>query len=316
LDHVHSLAFRAGNLRFFLYFKGQAVMRLLVLISLLSAPAIARADDDTLLFPWPDLAPGETERATGTTLPMRPQDNPPISRVVDIRRPTIAVFPPSNDANGTAVLVLPGGGFGKVVPDMEGSEAAHWLGKLGITTFVLNYRTTPKEPVANEPNWKRPLQDAQRSMRWIRANASKWNLQTDKLGLLAFSAGGQVGSILITGDHSAYEAIDGVDQQTYRPDFAMLIYPWRIYDAKTDALLPEITVKKKTPPSFIVHTHDDASTSLGSVLLYAAMKRHDVPAELHVYENGGHGYGSRNRPNSNIGTWSERAVDWLKLRLR
>ncbi len=286
----------------------------LCLFFLFASSAIAQADDRQVFFPWPDSAPGETELATGTTLPMREQDHPPITRVVDIRRPTIAVYPPTTDPNGTAVLVLPGGGFGKVVPDMEGSEAAIWLGELGITTFVLNYRTTSKDRHSDEPVWTRPLQDAQRSMRWLRANAANWNLKSDQIGLLAFSAGGQVGSLLISANQSAYESIDEVDQQSYRPDFAMLIYPWQIYDSKTDALLPQIKVTGQTPPSFIVHTHDDASTSLGSVYLYAAMKRNNVSAELHVYENGGHGYGSRDRPNSNIGTWSDRAVDWLRRR--
>lgn len=289
------------------------MFRMLALVVVLSgAPAVAK---ESVFFPWPDLAPGETERVTGTTLPMRPQDNPPITRVVDIRRPTITVYPPSTAANGTAVLVLPGGGFGKVVPDMEGSEAAKWLGKLGITTFVLSYRTTPKNPDPNEPTWRRPLQDAQRSISWLRANASKWNLQSEKIGLLAYSAGGQVGAMLITADRMSYASIDEVNQQSSRPNFAMLVYPWRIYDPDTDSLLPQIKVTKNTPPSFIVHTHDDASTSLGSVLLYADMKRSNVPAELHVYETGGHGYGSRNRPNSNIGSWSDRAVDWLERRL-
>ena len=278
------------------------------------ATAVVTADDPRF-FPWPDLAPGETERGTGTTLPMRPQDQPPITRVVDVRRPTITVFRPPGKVNGTAVLVLPGGGFGKIVPDMEGSEAAAWLGELGITTFVLHYRTTAKGAADNEPAWQRPLQDAQRSIRWLRANASDWNLAPDRIGLLAYSAGGQVGSILITATESAYQPLDAVDQQSFRPDFAMLIYPWRIYDPATDALLPEIRVTQQTPPAFIVHTHDDASTSLGSVLLYAALKRKQVSAELHIYENGGHGYGSRSRPGSNIGSWSQRAVDWLKLRL-
>ena len=296
------------------------MIRLFFLL-LLAVPAIARAAEPTVfpaeptIFPWPDLAPGETERSIGTMLPMRPQDKPPITRVVDIRRPTMAIYPPPGQPNGTAVLVLPGGGFGKVVPDMEGSEAAEWLGKLGITTFVLSYRTTPQPAAPDEPTWKRPLQDAQRSMRLIRANASKWNLQSDHIGLLAFSAGGQVGSILMTAKQAAYEPLDQVDQQRFRPDFAMLIYPWRIYDPSTAALLPEINVSKNTPPSFIVHTHDDASTSLGSALLYAAMKRNEVSAELHIYENGGHGYGSRDRPHSNIGSWSDRAVDWLRRRL-
>jgi len=289
-------------------------MTRLLLIFLLVLPAVTRADDHERFFPWPDLAPGETERATGTVLPMREQDKPPITRVVDIRCPTIAVIRPRKEPNGSAVLILPGGGFGKVVPDMEGSEAADWLGELGITTFVLSYRTTPKEVASAKPAWRQPLQDAQRSMRWIRANASNWNLKSDQIGLLAFSAGGQVGSILMTAPKAAYESIDEIDQQSYRPDFAMLIYPWRIYDPNTDALLPEIRVTKETPPSFIVHTDDDASTSLGSVLLYAEMKRNNVSAELHIYQNGGHGYGSRDRPNSNIGTWSNRAVDWLRLR--
>ena len=275
------------------------------------APTIAQET----VFVWPDLAPNETERATGTTLPMRPSDKPPITRVEKIRRPPMAVYPATKNASGAAVLILPGGGFGRVVPDLEGSEAARWLGELGVTSFVLNYRTRLEDASEDEPAWRRPLQDGQRAIRWIRAHASKWNLDKDQIGLLAFSAGGQVGSILITADKAAYEPIDSVDENSFRPNFAMLVYPWRIYDDATDALLPAIKVTAKTPPSFIVHTHDDASTSLGSVLLYAAMKRNNVPAELHVYENGGHGYGTRDRPNSNIGTWTDRASDWLARKL-
>jgi acetyl esterase/lipase len=285
-----------------------------ILLLLLSATSSATAQDAHPIFVWPDLAPGETERTTGKMLTMRPHDNPPITRIEKIRRPPMTVYPATVNANGAAVLILPGGGFGRVVPDLEGSEAAQWLGKLGVTSFVLNYRTK-LESAEDEPAWLRPLQDAQRAMRWIRANGSRWNLYRDRIGLLAFSAGGQVGSILITADQAAYEAIDAVDQREFRPNFAMLVYPWRIYDSATDALLPQIKVTPETPPSFIVHTHDDASTSLGSVLLYADMKRHNVPAELHIYENGGHGYGTRKRPNSNIGSWPDRATDWLKRRL-
>lgn len=276
--------------------------------------ATAIAEERSPIFVWPDLAPGETDRATGTTLPMRPTDNPPITRVEKIRRPPMVVYPATKNPNGAAVLILPGGGFGRVVPDLEGSEAAKWLGDLGVTSFVLNYRTR-RDDVGDEPAWRRPLQDGQRAMRWIRANAMKWNLDTKKIGLLAFSAGGQVGSILITADEAAYESIDAVDEQPFRPDFSLLVYPWRIYDQTSDGLLSQIKVTEKTPPSFIVHTHDDNSTSLGAVLLYADLKRNNVPAELHVYENGGHGYGTRDRPNSNIGSWTDRATDWLARRL-
>ncbi len=226
----------------------------------------------------------------------------------------MTVYPATKNPNGAAVLILPGGGFGRVVPDLEGSEAAEWLGELGVTSFVLNYRTR-FENAGDEPAWLRPLQDAERAMRWIRANASQWNLNTNKIGLLAFSAGGQVGSMLITAEAAAYESMDAVDEQPFRPDFSMLVYPWRIYDEANDGLLPQIKVTDKTPPTFIVHTHDDNSTSLGAVFLYADLKRNKVPAELHVYENGGHGYGTRDRPNSNIGSWTDRATDWLARKL-
>ncbi len=288
--------------------------RILLVVLLLPFCTAAFAQQTPPIFVWPDLAPDETDRATGTMLPMRPTDNPPITRVEKIRRPPMTVYPATENPNGAAVLILPGGGFGRVVPDLEGSEAATWLGELGVTSFVLNYRTR-REDAEDEPAWRRPLQDAQRAIRWIRANASKWNLDPKKIGLLAFSAGGQVGSILITADEAAYESIDAVDEQSFRPDFSMLVYPWRIYDQASDGLLPQIKVTTKTPPSFIVHTHDDNSSSLGAVFLYADLKRNNVPAELHVYENGGHGYGTRDRPNSNIGTWTDRATDWLARKL-
>ncbi len=275
---------------------------------------LSHGQDSPAIFVWPDLAPGESLRSTGTMLPMRATDHPPITRIEKIARPPMKVFRPTAEANGVAVLILPGGGFARVVPDLEGSEAAEWLGRLGVTSFVLNYRTNERK-AADEPAWRRPLQDSQRAMRWIRANADRWNLDPTRIGLLAFSAGGQVGAMLCTSEEAAYEKIDSIDGQSFRPDFAMLIYPWRIYDEKTDALLSEIRVTANTPTSFVIHTHDDRSTSLGAVLYYAGLKRNNVPAELHVYENGGHGYGTRDRPGSNIGSWTDRATDWLKRRL-
>lgn len=289
-------------------------MKQITFTLLLASIAVNASAQDSPIFVWPDLAPGETERTTGVTLPMRPRDNPPITRIEKIRRPPMTVYPAAETANGTAVLILPGGGFGRVVPDLEGSEAADRLGKLGVTSFVLNYRTR-LDSAGDEPAWMRPLQDAQRAIRWIRANAARWSLRQDRIGLLAFSAGGQVGAILITADQPAYQPIDEIDNGSFRPDFAMLVYPWRIYDSAADALMSPIEVDEKTPPTFLVHTHDDASSSLGAALLYADLKRRGVPAELHIYENGGHGYGTRNRPNSNIGSWPDRAADWLARRL-
>lgn len=258
---------------------------------------------------WPGLAPGETSSATGTLQPFRPQEEPPVSRVTDIRKPTIDVFLPQSPS-GVGVLVLPGGGFGKVVPDKEGSETAPWLNDLGIAVFVLRYRTNETTP-QSEPAWRRPLQDAQRALRLIRSRAKAWQIDPDRLGVLGFSAGGQVASILHTrGEQADYDAADDVDRQSPSPRFSLLVYPWRVLNAN-GALLEDIKVTAKTPPAFLVHTHDDASSSLGSVLIYAAMKCHGVDAELHVYRNGGHGYGMRPVSGSNIGSWPNRATDWL-----
>lgn len=201
------------------------------------------------VFVWPDLAPGETTREPGEALPPKEGEDPPITRLVKVRRPSMEVYlPPADKANGTAILVLPGGGFGKVVPDMEGSEAAPWLAEMGIATFVLSYRTNEITP-ADEPVWKRPLEDAQRALRIIRANAKQWNLAADRVGVLAFSAGGQVGAILhASGDKAAYEAVDDIDRNSCATDFSLLIYPWRVMDEKTGNLLPEMVYPRNRSP--------------------------------------------------------------------
>ena len=202
------------------------LVRCWVLISLLASLSLAASAAESPLSVWPDLAPGETSRETGTDLPRNPKEDPPITRVVNVRRPTIDVFLPEQP-NGTAILVLPGGGFGKIVPDMEGSEAAPDLNKLGIAVFVLRYRTN-EAITPGEPPWKRPLQDAQRSLRLIRSRADEWRIDPQRVGVLGFSAGGQVASILHTEDEPAYESLDAIDQESCRPDFSLLIYTWRV----------------------------------------------------------------------------------------
>lgn len=262
---------------------------------------------DNLLL-WQSTAPGESTLHTGRALPSRKTDNPLITRVEKITQPTLDVFP-APSPNGKSVLILPGGGFRYVVTDLEGSEAAKWLNDLGITAFVLRYRTSE----VREGAWRRALQDSQRAIRLIRSKADEWKLDTDQIGLLGFSAGGQVAAIHLTATEPAYEGQDKIDQHSFSPDFGILIYPWQIYDEGSESLISPIQVHQKTPPTFLVHTHDDASTSLGAVLFYAALKRKKIASEIHVYQNGGHGYGTRVRPNSFIGTWKDRATDWLRI---
>lgn len=290
-------------------FSVRGLFALSILVTSLHADDVPRTFQT---FVWPDLAPGETSHAVGEESPGRPGENPPITRLVNIRRPAIDVFLPEK-SNGTGILILPGGGFGKVVPDKEGSEAAPWLNDLGIAVFVLRYRTNETTPT-EEPAWKRPLQDSQRSLRLLRSRAAEWKLKPDRIGVLGFSAGGQVASILhCAGEQAAYSPIDEIDAGSCRPDFSLLIYPWRVQDPTTGRLLPEIQLTASCPPAFLVHTHDDASSSIGTALIYIGLKEHKVPAELHVYENGGHGYGMRPVPGSQIGTWPDRAAEWLRL---
>ncbi len=278
-------------------------------LSLLVSQSVLALEPDEVIDVWPDLAPGETSRDPGTALPGRDADNPPITRVESIKRPTMDVFKPTKPT-GQAILILPGGGFRYVVPDLEGSEAAQWLNEIGITVFVLRYRTTAD---ASLDPWRRPLQDSQRAMRVIRASAKQWNINPDSIGLFGFSAGGQIAAIHLTQATPSYDPIDSLDEVRFSADFSLLVYPWRIHDEVADALIKPIVISKNTPPAFIVHTHDDQSSSLGAVYYYVGLKKHDVPAEIHVYSNGGHGYGVRSRPGSMIGTWKDRATEWLQI---
>lgn len=257
---------------------------------------------------WPKLAPGETTRNRGETLPYRENEKPRVTRVVKISRPTFTVHL-AEKPTGAAVVILPGGGFGKVVPDKEGTEVAQWLNQLGIAAFVLSYRTTEDRSV---PGWVKPLQDAQRMMALVRSQAKSYGLKTDQIGLAGFSAGGQVAAKLLCDQGKlSYQRIDEVDDVSHRPDFAMLIYPWRVYDTTTERLIPGVNVTQDVPSTFIVHTDDDASSSLGAVLFYAELKKLKISSELHVYGDGGHGYGLRKVFGSQISTWTDHAADWL-----
>ena len=258
---------------------------------------------------WPHLAPAETTSNPGEAQAFRPGENPPVLRIQKITQPLLQVFLPKSRSTQAAALILPGGGYGKVVTNKEGSEAALWLNELGIAAFVLSYRTSSPNETRQ---WFRPLQDSQRAMRLIRSRAKKWKINKDKVGLIGFSAGGQVAAIHLADTYpSTYDNIDSVDSIDHYPNFSLLIYPWNVMNRATSQLMPEIKLSEKTPPCFLVHTDDDASTSLGSVAIYSALKSMGIPSELHLYENGGHGYGMRHIPGSNVGTWPDRASDWL-----
>lgn len=278
-------------------------------------------EPDAVIDIWSSEAPGETTRHTGTKLARRANENPPATRVKDITRPQLQVFQPAADKrNGAAVLIFPGGGYNYVVTDKEGSEAAEWLNELGITAFVVHYRTKQKTPATQKnsqlpPASERPLQDGQRALSLVRQRAAEWGVKPDRIGVIGFSAGGQAAALVTTRfDERSYKPSDAIDQVSCRPDFSLLVYPWRLVDDKTGALKDVFTVSKATPPTFLVHAHNDGATPLSSILFYTALKKNGVGSELHIYETGGHGYGMRPVEDSDVDTWTDRAEDWLRQR--
>jgi acetyl esterase/lipase len=280
----------------------------LILLSSLDLFILAAGDPLPI---WPGMAPGETTRKQGTLQPFRPNELPPVTRVTNITEPTMTVHLAKN-GNGAAALILPGGGFAKVVTNKEGTEIAAWLNKLGISVFVLSYRTRTG---TDRNGWLKPLQDAQRAMALIRSNAQKWKIDSKRLGLIGFSAGGHVATRLLCDQgKTSYKPIDAVDQIGHRPAFAILIYPWNIYDKKSENLVDQMKLPEDCPPVFLVHTDDDRSTALGPVFIYSHLKRRGISSELHIYGNGGHGYGMRNIPGSKISTWPDHATNWLQAR--
>ncbi len=269
-------------------------------------------DPDRVIDVWPGMAPGETTKNAGVPIFRKVVEKPTTTRIGSITHPTLSFFePPADKKTGAVVLILPGGGYNYVVVDKEGSEAAEWLNAQGITGVVLRYRTKDN---MSTPVWKRPLQDAQRSLSLIRAQATEQKYDTKRIGVMGFSAGGQLAALTTTRfGNREYAPLDSTDAPSCRPDFSMLIYPWQMLDDKTQQLSAEFPITTQTPPTFLVHTHDDGSTSLGPIWFYARLKELKIPAELHVYQAGGHGYGLRSVSGTAIHRWIEPAVEWLKL---
>ena len=237
---------------------------------------------------------------------------PVITRATNIVRPQLVVFEaPADRRTGTAAIVVPGGGFRYLTVDLEGSEACEWLNTLGITAFLLRHRAPTHEHA--EPNLA-VAQDAQRAIQVVRSRAAEWGLKSDRIGLLGFSAGGQVALRAATNE-PLWTAGPAATSADVRPDFLLLVYPWGLYDPKAKALRTDIHLTKTTPPTFLAQAGDDKSSlAQGSALVYLQLLELNVPAELHIYERGGHGFGLRASPSPATTDWTLRAKDWLKAR--
>jgi acetyl esterase/lipase len=243
----------------------------------------------------------------------------PVTSVTSVARPTMTIYAPAGKNTRAAVVVIPGGGFQELAIDLEGTEVCDWLTSRGITCVLLKYRV-PSEPY----DWKcdcRPhnlaisvpsLQDVQRTMKLVRFNAAQWHIDPHKVGVLGFSAGGfLVAEISTLFERRLYPPVDAADRESARPDFAMPIYPGHLATAD-GAFNPNIPVSSKTPPTFLVQAEDDYVDGVKqSLVYYAALAKAHVPAEMHLYANGGHAFGLR-RTKLPITGWTDLAEVWLR----
>lgn len=259
------------------------------------------SQSNEIIHLWPGKVPGEDSLKHSARL--YHDTSRGVVRITDITDPIITVYLPKSKQNTNAgIIVCPGGGYKYLAINIEGEEVAKWLNEIGITAFVLQYRVPLKQQGA--------LQDIQRAMRLIRSNASKWKLDKAKIGVIGFSAGGNLAARAGTSyTKVTYSPIDKIDSLPCRPDFAMLIYPGSLTTGKEHTLIPELAVDKNTPPMFLFGTNDD---KIGLPLSFAyALHDAKVPLELHVYPKGGHGYGLR-KGNPAAEAWPVLAEKWMK----
>jgi acetyl esterase/lipase len=218
-------------------------------------------------------------------------------------------FPPKEKDTGAAVVICPGGGYNVLAMDLEGEEVAAWLNSIGVTGIVLKYRVPARN---GQPRHQAPLQDAQWALSLVRSHAADWRIDPGRIGILGFSAGGHLAAAAATNhDRRQYDALDAVDKVSCKPDFVVLIYP--AYLTAKDGLAPEIRVTKETPPTFLAHAADDPVSPENSIAFFKALRRAGVPAELHIYGSGGHGFGLRHSDHP-CSTWPQRCEEWLRSR--
>ena len=254
---------------------------------------------------WKNAVPG----SDSTKHPARvyPDTRGDVIRLTDITDPIVTVYPSKNiQQTNAGIIISPGGGNKYLAMNLEGTEVAAWLNKIGITAFVLQYR------VPYQQNGS--LQDIQRAIRMIRNNAKEWNIDTNKIGVIGFSAGGNLSARAATNfDNRTYAPQDKIDSISCRPDFALLIYPGSLSKGPDHKLIPQLPVEKEDPPMFLFVANDDP---IGLPLSFAyALHEAKVPMELHVYPKGGHGYGLRSG-NPAAEEWPPLAENWLKRILK
>jgi acetyl esterase/lipase len=241
--------------------------------------------------------------------------------IANVSHPTITIYSPKGKNTGAAVIVFPGGGYRKLAIELEGSEICEWLASIGVTAILLKYRVPD-----SGPHWDKDcschkdavkplaLEDAQRTVGLIRFRAKEWNIDPHKIGVIGFSAGGHlVADVSTHYETRSYPAMDEADKESCRPDFAMAIYPGHMLEHTTKdyEINPAIPINSNTPPTFLLQAgNDPVDTIQNSLVYYIALKKAGVPAEYHVYPEGGHAFGLK-KSNLPINNWPRLAEAWL-----
>lgn len=263
---------------------------------------------------WPHGAPGAAASAATeadtTTSKDRLVAGKPVIRLGNVSIPTLTVYAPKDKNTGTAVVVFPGGAYHVLAIDLEGTEVCDWLNSVGVTCVLVKYRVSDSGPY---PKSAAALQDAQRALGIVRSHASEWHIDPYRIGVLGFSAGAHLSAALSTHfDQRLYDPIDDADKISCRPDFAVIVYPgYLALSEQNFAPNAEIHVTSQTPPSFIVQAEDDPVHVENSTVYFLALKNAKVPAELHIYANGGHGYGLR-QTELPVTAWPKLVERWLE----
>ena len=270
---------------------------------------------------WPGAAP-DTQPAPGLEYVTNATTASGIKWVCagNVVQPTMTVYSPEGTNTGVAVIVFPGGGYWNLTMDLEGTEICNWLNSKGITAVLLKYRVPNSGPHWElhhhvEPKAPLALEDAQRTIGLVRLHAAEWHIDPHKVGVIGFSAGGHlVANVSTHFSKRAYPPVDAADKESCRPDFGMAIYPGHMTENTTNEfdLNPTIPVTRKTPPQFIVQAEDDHVDGVEQALVYyIGLKNAGVPAEMHLYAQGGHAFGLRPSKYPVATEWPQLAEKWL-----
>lgn len=255
---------------------------------------------------WPHGAPG-SEGKDAKELVEAPNASHGYTKVTKVHNPSVTVFlPPSDKATGAAVIIAPGGGHQFLNFDQEGTNVATYLNSIGVAGFVLKYRLA-RESDSTYKIEEHAVADMQRAIRLVRSRAAEWHVNPARVGIMGFSAGGEIAALAVTRfDAAASDTKDPIDAQSARPDFDALIYPGIRADG--------YTIPANTPPTFLLCADNDRGPATAISVLYPKLKAAGVQTEVHVYATGGHGFGINPNPRTPtpVGTsWWLRFGDWL-----